>query len=145
VSGASSPAERSGDSPAARLVSLPTVDPARPLARRRVLAGTLGGRHRADRSRGRPVSEDPSVVFFGGRYLTYYSVAPRPGDDRWGQAVAASDDLLSWTTVAEIEPQGSVEARGLCAGGAVVLGDRVHLFYQSYKSIRATSSTRATA
>ncbi|GAA1426470.1 hypothetical protein GCM10009616_01090 [Microlunatus lacustris] len=88
--------------------------------------------HWADRSRGRPVSKDPSVVHFDGRYLMYYSVAPRRGDDRWGQAVAASDDLVSWSPLGEIEPQGSLEAGGLCAGGAIVLGDRVHLFYQTY-------------
>ena len=88
--------------------------------------------HWADRSRGTPFSKDPSVVRFGDRYLMYFSIPPKRGDNRWGQAVAASDDLLSWKTIGEIEPHGEVEAKGLCAGGAIVLGDRLHLFYQTY-------------
>lgn len=86
----------------------------------------------ADRSRGHPFSKDPSVVRFDDRYLMYFTIPPRKGGDRWGQAVAASDDLLNWETIAELEPQGDAEARGRCAGGAIVLGDRVHLFYQTY-------------
>jgi hypothetical protein len=138
--------------------TLHAVDAPRPFTRRQVLAGTVGcvgamvplallardsrpetsqgndTMHWADRSRGSPFSKDPSVVFFGGRYLMYFSIPPRRGDDRWGQAVAASDNLLNWTTIAELEPQGDAEAKGLCAGGAIILGDRVHLFYQTYGS-----------
>jgi predicted O-methyltransferase YrrM len=88
--------------------------------------------HWSDRSRGKPFAKDPSVVRFGDRYLMYFSVPPEPGDDRWGQAVAESVDLSSWTTIREVEPAGAVEARGICAGGAIVLDDRVHLFYQTY-------------
>ena len=86
----------------------------------------------ADRSRGRPFSKDPSVVCFGGRYLMYFSIPPRDGDARWGQAVAASDDGVDWRTVAELAPDGPHEAKGLCAGGACVIDGRVHLFYQTY-------------
>ena len=39
----------------------------------------------ADTSRGRPCSKDPSVIYFNGRYLMYFSVPPKSGDDRWGQ------------------------------------------------------------
>ena len=62
----------------------------------------------------------------------YFSIPPERGDDRWGQAIATSEDLLDWETIAVLEPNGDAEARGLCAGGAIVLGDRVHLFYQTY-------------
>ena len=86
----------------------------------------------ADRSRGVPFSKDPSVVRFGDRYLMYFSIPPEQGDDRWGQAVAVSTDLVTWRTGAELTPTGTAEAKGLCAGGALVLDDRVHLFYQTY-------------
>jgi beta-1,2-mannobiose phosphorylase / 1,2-beta-oligomannan phosphorylase len=103
------------------------------LDRATVLSGVpVDGMHWADRSRGTPLSKDPSVVHFGGRYLMYVSVPPKRGDNRWGQAVAASDDLSTWNTIGEIEPHGEAEANGLCAGGAIVLGDRLHLFYQTY-------------
>ena len=101
--------------------------------------------HWADDSRGAPYAKDPSVVFFGGRYLMYFSVPPRPGETRWGQAVAASVDLLDWQLIGEIEPQGEAEATGICAGGAIVLGDRVHLFYQTYGRGRADAICHASS
>jgi predicted GH43/DUF377 family glycosyl hydrolase len=134
------------------------MDPRPPFSRRRVLAGAIGVvgvtmitpffilarddqpriprrsdiMRWADQSRGTPFSKDPAVVRFGDRYLMYFSIPPERGDNRWGQAVATSEDLLNWETIAELEPNGNAEARGLCAGGAIVLGDRVHLFYQTY-------------
>ncbi len=101
--------------------------------------------HWADDSRGAPYAKDPSVVFFGGRYLMYFSVPPRPGETRWGQAVAASVDLLDWQLIGEIDPQGEAEATGICAGGAIVLGDRVHLFYQTYGRGRADAICHASS
>ncbi|HET9647781.1 MAG TPA: hypothetical protein VFP34_06070 [Microlunatus sp.] len=86
----------------------------------------------ADRSRGRPFSKDPSVVRFDHRYLMYFSVPPKQDDDRWGQAVAVSEDLLNWNKVGEIQPRGYAAAGGLCAGGSIILGNRVHLFFQTY-------------
>ena len=106
----------------------------RELDRATVLCGdpVAGGvMHWADRSRGTPFSKDPSVVRFGDRYLMYVSVPPARRQPM-GQAVAASEDLSTWKTIGEIEPHGEAEANGLCAGGAIVLGDRLHLFYQTY-------------
>lgn len=101
--------------------------------------------HWADRSRGRAFSKDPSVVRFGDRYLMYFSVPPRPGEKRWAQAVATSDDLVNWTSIGEIVLRGDSEAKGRCAGGAIVLGDRVHLFYQSYDGNRRDAICHATS
>ena len=80
------------------------------------------------------------MIRFEDRYLMYYSIPPGRGDDRWGQAVATSDDLSTWTTLGEIEPDGDAESNGICAGGALVLGDRVHLFYQTYGNGAETPS-----
>lgn len=101
--------------------------------------------HWADASRGRPYSKDPSVVRFRDRYLMYFSIPPKAGDTRWGQAVAASTDLINWQTVAELAPDGAHEAKGLCAGGAIVLNDRVHLFYQTYGNARLDTICHATS
>ena len=50
----------------------------------------------ADASRGRPFSKDPAVVFFGNRYLLYYSLPPY-GDGRrpdgYAIGIAESADL----------------------------------------------------
>lgn len=85
--------------------------------------------------RGVPFAKDPSVVHFRGRYLMYYSI-PAHGDGRandgWAMGVAESMDLLGWRKVGEITPQQPYEAQGICAGGAVVLDGRLHLFYQTY-------------
>lgn len=89
----------------------------------------------ADRSRGRPFAKDPAVVKFGGAYLLYYTLPPY-GDGRAGDGyamgIAASADLERWEPVGAILPEAGYEARGLCAPGAIVLGGRLHLFYQTY-------------
>ncbi|PZE75814.1 glycoside hydrolase [Curtobacterium sp. MCBD17_019] len=84
--------------------------------------------------RGRPYAKDPSVIRFGGRYLLYCSL-PSGSDDvaeGWSVAVAESDDLVSWRTVAVLPPFGDYDATGAAAPGAVVLDGRVHLFFQTY-------------
>jgi predicted GH43/DUF377 family glycosyl hydrolase len=92
----------------------------------------------ADTSRGRPYSKDPSVIFFQDKYFLYYSVPPEtsvPGvafQAGWGIAIATSTNLEHWTKVAELAPAGDYEQKGLCAPGAIVLGGKVHLFYQTY-------------
>lgn len=89
----------------------------------------------ADTSRGRPYSKDPAVVHFQGRYWMYYSKPPygdnRPGDG-WAIGIARSQDLEEWTVVGEILPADEWEQKGLCAPGAIVLDDGLHLFYQTY-------------
>ncbi len=91
--------------------------------------------HFADRRTGVPYSKDPAVVRFHGRYLLYYSLPPygdgRP-DDGWTIGIAESRDLDHWKPVGALLPEQPCEKRGLCAPGAIVLGGRVHLFYQTY-------------
>lgn len=90
----------------------------------------------ADISRkGRPFAKDPAVVRFAGSYWLYHTL-PLFGDGRDNDGcaigIARSDDLETWCKVGEILPQTSYERNGLCAPGAIVLGDQVHLFYQTY-------------
>jgi len=89
----------------------------------------------ADDSRGRPFSKDPYVLWFGGRYLMYYSMPPY-GDGRandgWAIGIAESHDLSGWRKIGEILPEAEYEARGLCAPGGLVRDRLVHLFYQTY-------------
>ena len=89
----------------------------------------------ADTSRGRPFAKDPAVVRLGDRYLTYYTICPF-GDDRegdgYGIGIAESLDLDNWTKIDEIQPVQECEQNGICAPGAIVLDETVHLFYQPY-------------
>lgn len=87
---------------------------------------------------GIPFSKDPHVIWFQGKYLMYYSV-PGYSDKSgtvhgWGIAVANSADLINWQRVGEIntDPAATYEAKGFCAPCALVIGDKVHLFYQTY-------------
>jgi predicted GH43/DUF377 family glycosyl hydrolase len=89
---------------------------------------------------GTPWAKDPTVVRFGGRFLMYYTV-PAPRENPVGVkdfpkglaiGIAESHDLKSWTKVGEILPKQQVEANGIAAPGAVVIGGKVHLFYQTY-------------
>lgn len=91
-----------------------------------------------DSSRGRSLAKDPSVVFWQGSYWLFYSIGPW-GDGRendgWRIGIARGDkiaDFGSWRKVGELGPEHPSEAKGLCAPGAIVLGDALFLFYQTY-------------
>lgn len=89
----------------------------------------------ADATRGRPFSKDPAVVRFLGQYRLYYSLPPYGdgrSDDGWAIGVAVSDDLEHWNRSGAILPEQECERKGICAPGAIVLADQVHLFYQTY-------------
>jgi predicted GH43/DUF377 family glycosyl hydrolase len=82
---------------------------------------------------GKPFAKDPHVVHFNERYLMYYSI---PGLHEtmggWGVGIAASTDLIHWEKVGEITSEGEYEKNGLAAPSAIVLDEKVHLFYQTY-------------
>lgn len=89
-----------------------------------------------DESRiGRPFAKDPAVVRFAGSYWLYYSLPPFGDgrvDDGWAIGIARSDDLDTWRKVGELSSAAPYERKGFCAPGAIVLGGKVHLFYQTY-------------
>ena len=87
---------------------------------------------------GVPFSKDPHVIRFKGRYMMYYSV---PGfTDKtgvvhgWGIGIAESKDLMNWKRIGEVnvDPSATYEAKGIAAPCALVVGKKVHLFYQTY-------------
>jgi hypothetical protein len=88
----------------------------------------------ADDVSGRPFSKDPAVVKFHGKYWLYYSVPPYNGKPTagWSIGVATSDNLVDWMKAGELRNTGAAEAKGFTAPGGVVLGGKVHLFYQTY-------------
>jgi beta-1,2-mannobiose phosphorylase / 1,2-beta-oligomannan phosphorylase len=88
----------------------------------------------ADHVSGRPLSKDPAVVRFKGRYWLYYSIPPYRGktNQGWTIGVATSDNLVDWTKAGELQNTGAAEANGFTAPGAIVLQGKVHLFYQTY-------------
>jgi beta-1,2-mannobiose phosphorylase / 1,2-beta-oligomannan phosphorylase len=102
----------------------------------------------ADTSRGRPFSKDPAVVFFQDQYWLYYSKPPF-GDGRdadgWAIGIATSRDLEAWNVVGEILPSAEYEKNGLCAPGAIVLAEQIHLFYQTYGNGRRDAICHATS
>lgn len=86
----------------------------------------------SDTSRlGRPLAKDPKVVYFRKKYWMYYSL---PANDKsgWGIGIATSRNLTDWQKTGEITPQADYEKKGLCAPGAIVRNDTLHLFYQTY-------------
>lgn len=85
---------------------------------------------------GTPFSKDPHVVRFHDSYLMYYSIPPgsKPGEEGWAIGISRSTDLENWEKIAEILPAEGCEyeKNGLCAPGAIVRNDTIHLFYQTY-------------
>jgi hypothetical protein len=83
--------------------------------------------------RGIPFAKDPQTVRFKDRYLMYYSIPGTKGPMMgWGIGIAESRDLVNWKKVADIPLEGDCEKNGIAAPSAIVIGDKVHLFYQTY-------------
>lgn len=84
-----------------------------------------------DTSSGNPVAKDPKIVFFKKSYWMYYSI---PGKEMsgWHIGIAKSDNLKDWKKAGEINSGAEYEKNGLCAPGALVRNDTIHLFYQTY-------------
>ena len=76
-------------------------------------------------------AKDPAVARFHGRYWLYYTVMYH---DRKtiGIGIASSDDMENWSDLGEMEITQECEKNGVGAPAAIVLGGRLHLFYQSY-------------
>ncbi len=91
---------------------------------------------------GRPFAKDPSVIAWGGGYLMYYSMpafdpalAKAESPKGWGVGIAFSADLLDWKKIGEFNASATgPEAQGIAAPCALVIGGKVHLFYQTYGS-----------
>ncbi len=99
----------------------------------------------------RPFAKDPHVIWFGGRYLMYYSV---PGfTDQygkvtgWGIGIAESDNLVDWRRIGEVnaDPEATYEEKGFAAPCALVSGKNVNLFYQTYGNGRNDAICHATS
>lgn len=84
----------------------------------------------ADAAPNGPFAKDPIVVRLGDLYWLYYSVFDGDGKLRIG--IARSRNLDDWERVGELGLVGEVERNGIGAPGAIVLDNKVHLFYQSY-------------
>jgi beta-1,2-mannobiose phosphorylase / 1,2-beta-oligomannan phosphorylase len=91
---------------------------------------------------GVPFSKDPHVIRFGGQYLMYYSVpsyTDRQGKKHgWWVGIAESKDLNHWKRIGEVNVDRSAtyEEKGMAAPCALVIGKKVHLFYQIYGNDR---------
>jgi predicted GH43/DUF377 family glycosyl hydrolase len=59
-------------------------------------------------------------------------LAPTNAPRGWAIGIAGSRDLVNWKKIAELLPEQECEKNGVCAPGARVLNDKVHLFYQTY-------------
>ena len=84
--------------------------------------------------KGRPHAKDPTVAYFNEKYFMYYTLLPGELDPEKGCRIglAVSEDLNHWEKTGEIFPEADYEKNGLCAPEAQVIGDKIHLFYQTY-------------
>lgn len=79
-------------------------------------------------------AKDPAVIRWkdGKYYLYFSSYYADGGRERLGIGIAVSDDMEHWTSVGHIPYTQPCEQNGIGAPAAIVLGDAIHLFYQSY-------------
>jgi len=83
----------------------------------------------SDNTYGSPFAKDPDVVKFKGEYYMYYSVRTKNG---FAVGIARSNDLIEWKKAGELLPGEGCDKKGLAAPAAIILDNKVHLFYQSY-------------
>lgn len=76
-------------------------------------------------------AKDPAVVKFHGTYFLYYTFHYTE-EDKIGVAVASSEDMEHWTCTEELPLSEAYEQNGIGAPAAIVLDEKVHLFYQTY-------------
>lgn len=76
-------------------------------------------------------AKDPAVVRFHGHYYMYYSTWE--GElTHLGIGIARSENLTDWTVIGDFPETQPCGQNGIGAPGAIVLDDKVHLFYQTY-------------
>lgn len=88
--------------------------------------------HFADNISGKDYSKDPAVINFNRKYYMYYSLPPYENLEGWSIGIAESNDLKNWKVVKRLLPEQECEEKGFCAPGAIVINNKVHMFYQSY-------------
>lgn len=84
-----------------------------------------------DTSSGKPIAKDPKIVHFKEAYWMYYSIPGKAGAG-WHIGIARSTNLKDWQKTGELNATEAYEKNGLCAPGALVRNDTIHLFYQTY-------------
>ena len=85
--------------------------------------------------KGRPFAKDPTVIFFNGKYMMYYTIPDgvKKEQNGWHIGIASSDDLDTWEKIGEILPAADYEKNGLCAPAAKLINGEIHLFYQKLR------------
>ena len=78
---------------------------------------------------GRNFAKDPAVVKFKGKYFLYFSAIK---DGNLAVGIAVGDDFESFEFTDYLFPTTPAETQEVGAPAAIVIGDKVHLYYQSY-------------
>lgn len=85
---------------------------------------------------GKNFAKDPAVVHFHGQYFLYFSDLPNAEEKASGSSlevgIAYSDDMEHWHIYGTLPKTQECEKNGIGAPAAIVISDRVHLFYQTY-------------
>ena len=88
----------------------------------------------ADTVSGRPFSKDPALVIVSRPVpaLLFNAALQGPNSPGLGHRHRREPGLVDWQKAGELPSDRRRVAEGFCAPGAIVLGGKVHLFYQTY-------------
>lgn len=90
-------------------------------------------------------AKDPAVIKFKGAYFLYYTNLHSHAPLHIGVGIATSADMENWTDMGEVPQEYEYEKKGIGAPAAIVLNDKVHLFYQTYGGWRTDAICHATS
>lgn len=80
-------------------------------------------------------AKDPAVVRFKNKYYLYYTVM-HAQENKIGVGIAVSDDMEDWKNVSELPITNTFEEKGIGAPAAIVINNKLHLFYQTYGTFK---------
>ncbi|MFR1565942.1 MAG: family 43 glycosylhydrolase [Christensenellales bacterium] len=82
-----------------------------------------------DNGKGGNFAKDPAVVRFNGKYYLYFSAIK---DGKLAVGIAVGDTLDNFVFKDYLVPETPAETKEVGAPAAIVIGGKVHLYYQSY-------------
>ena len=90
-------------------------------------------------------AKDPAIIRYKGEYFMYYTIKYCSCNFKIGIGIARSSNMESWIDCGEMPLTLECEKNGIGAPAAIVFGNVVHIFYQTYGNWKNDAICHATS